>query len=478
VTELGPIIERRTSRDTSMHWLQRLLGAARRMAKQSNQGEGMSADLEPQIGTLGERKAGIGEEIRATLDGVRSAIGELSNKADQSQRALLELGAKFDRLWLHVDFLRTRQMAYLGNGTALTYLVDETPVYTNANDYGVPYCFINGGRYEEDNLAVLLSFVRDDTVFLDIGANLGFFSLQVARRVQKHGKVHAFEPHPQLAELLYRNAYINGFYYVINCHRIGLSDQEGVVNIKYPTGFLAGGSLVVDHEKGTVVQATVRPLDQVLGADFQCDLAKIDVEGHELAVLRGMSRVVARSPNMKILFEKLGRNGVENTMEAYFAEHGFELFKVSAGTRLEKLPAGALEAWSGYVFAARPGQVEAEQRARFFVYPSQLLGPGASASPGGVMQVAVPENHVLFHGPYWFLPRGLWRLKVHGAFMGRIEIIIAEEGHRVLSLELNEGQAEHTFAISRDLVFFQCVAYARGGPASIELEKLELVREG
>ena len=113
-------------------------------------------------------------------------------------------------------------MNYLGDGTALTHLVDETPIYINSNDYGVPYCLINGGRYEEDNLAVLLSFVKDDSIFLDIGANLGFFSLQVARRVQKYGKVHAFEPHPRLAELLYRNAYINGFCYVIECHRIGL----------------------------------------------------------------------------------------------------------------------------------------------------------------------------------------------------------------------------------------------------------------
>ena len=110
--------------------------------------------------------------------------------------------------------------------------------------------------------------------------------------------------------------------------------------------------MVVDHKECTVVQTTVRPLDQVMGDDFQCDLVKIDVEGHELPVLHGMSGIVARSPNVKILFEKLGRNGVENVIEAYFAEKGFDLYKVGGGARLEKLPAGGLEAGADSICGA------------------------------------------------------------------------------------------------------------------------------
>ena len=111
------------------------------------------------------------------------------------------------------------------------------------------------------------------------------------------------------------------------------------------------------------------------------------------------------------------------------------------------------------------------------VYPSHLFGPATPASAGGSMRVAMPENHVLFHGPYWFLPRGLWRWRLHGSFTGRVEFLITEEGHGVTS-ELPEGQSEHIFATPRDLVLFQCVAYARGGPASVHLDKLELIREG
>jgi hypothetical protein len=50
-------------------------------------------------------------------------------------------------------------------------------MFVNCNDFGCPVNLINGGRYEEENLEVLLSFVTPDTVFIDVGANVGFYAL-------------------------------------------------------------------------------------------------------------------------------------------------------------------------------------------------------------------------------------------------------------------------------------------------------------
>src|SRR5437667_3752842 len=89
---------------------------------------------------------------------------------------------------LQVEFMRTRLSCYVGDGIALTYLPDETPIFVNANDYGGPFNLINGGRYEEENVDVLLSFMKEDTVFLDIGANIGFFSLKIGKRLGPNGR--------------------------------------------------------------------------------------------------------------------------------------------------------------------------------------------------------------------------------------------------------------------------------------------------
>src|SRR5205085_12352859 len=101
-----------------------------------------------------------------------------------------------DRMWRHLDFVRTRSGSYLGSGIALTHLADGTRMLINANDDGCPMGILSGGRHEENNTQLLLSFVDPDTVLVDIGANIGFFSVSIAQRLTGRGHVHAFEPHP------------------------------------------------------------------------------------------------------------------------------------------------------------------------------------------------------------------------------------------------------------------------------------------
>jgi FkbM family methyltransferase len=400
----------------------------------------------------------------------------ITPQADQLRMLLQEVR----EIRLQLDFVRTRIANYVGDGIALTYLADETPLFVNANDIGAPFGAQNGGRYEEENLEVLLSFVRDDTVFLDIGANIGIYTLRVGRRVPK-GKVYAFEPNPQLHELLSRNAYVNGLTDILQCFRLGLSDHNRTASFHYPKGHLGGGH--VDNT-GTVsgpqsVEAEIRRLDDLLALDFRCDLVKIDVEGHELNVLHGMTRIIENSPSIKILFEKLERNASSDAaVEDFFARLGFELYGVQADASLVALGRTELGQWGGYVFAVRPGTIEdGLRRARFSLYPGQLFKPDSSRP--GVAELHARDGERLFHGPYWLLPAGVWRLKLHGEIRGTVCISILERfGHPVLDFLIGEEKTEHVFAIHRDLVNFECAAYAASPEAEIGLQRLEFIREG
>ena len=53
---------------------------------------------------------------------------------------------KLDRMWLQVEFVRSHMSSYLGDEIALTYLADETPIFVNANDFGGPMNYLNGGQ--------------------------------------------------------------------------------------------------------------------------------------------------------------------------------------------------------------------------------------------------------------------------------------------------------------------------------------------
>jgi hypothetical protein len=235
---------------------------------------------------------------------------------------------------------------------------------------------------------------------------------------------------------------------------------------------------IEDH---TAIEAETRRLDDLLGPDFRCDLVKIDVEGHELGVLQGMRATVANSPDIKILFEKLGREtGSEENLQIYFGELGFDLYGIHSDALLERLDGGALAAWSGYVLAARSGTLtDGLQRARFSVYCGHLWRAGAPAWATGPLTASAGNGEMLFHGPYWFLPKGVWRLSVHGDFSGRVRFALLERfGHPVLDFLLEEGAPDHTFVVPRDLVYFECAAFAAADRVEIAIDRLEFIREG
>jgi hypothetical protein len=275
---------------------------------------------------------------------------------------------------------------------------------------------------------------------------------------------------------------LNGLAVSVTCFPFGLSDQNSPAKFAYPVGHLGGGAVgdLSNSAAYDIVDCELRRLDDVLGPEFSCDLVKIDVEGHELNVLKGMKQIVENSPEIKILFEKISLNvGTEEAFEEYFNELGCDLYHVRDDSSLEKLVTGSLKDRSGYVLAARDHAIEENAtRSRFSVYPGQLLFPAPYiAAPVDLRSVA-KLGDILFHGPYWFLRKGVWRFKLHGAVKGAICFILQERfGYHVLDFLIREGQSEHIFTLKRDLIYFECVARAATESAEIELDRLEFVRE-
>ena len=143
----------------------------------------------------------------------------------------------------------------------------------------------------------IVAYLAPGGVFYDVGANIGFFSLLAAKRVQRHGAVYAFEPLTENAAAIQRNARMNGL--------TNLSVSEVAVDENSGTGALFltdwdGGcslSTAVVAPSVSVGQRAVRviALDDLIesAALRPPTLVKIDVEGAELGVLRGMIRTIA-----------------------------------------------------------------------------------------------------------------------------------------------------------------------------------------
>lgn len=152
------------------------------------------------------------------------------------------------------------------------------------------------GSYSPGELRLLGSHLRPDMVFLDVGANIGEFSVFAAKRLTS-GRVIAFEPAEPLWKVLCDNLSGNGFsnYRSFNC---ALDHQPGRRPLyRPPSNNLGATSLHPIPGRGeSMGDVEVRTLDDVvdeLGL-HRLDIVKIDVEGSELGVLKGGSLAIQR----------------------------------------------------------------------------------------------------------------------------------------------------------------------------------------
>lgn len=412
-------------------------------------------------------------------DSTKIDIEQIVNKnLYKKLNTITNIEYKIEKIDRNIEFIKNSMSSYLGGGTSLTYLADEMPIFVNSNDYGGPMNIINGGKYETENLEVLQSFLKTDSIILDIGANLGYFSLKFARQIRSRGKIYSFEPHPFVSELLRRSVFLNGFNDVIVVHRFGLSDRAGNANFAYPTGHVGGGGIVEDQAEA--IQLEIKVADEVFPPDFIANIVKIDVEGHEYNVLLGMKGIIERSPDIVILFEKLSINaGNENSLISFFKEVEMDLYAVMPNCTLEFIEPEKLSHFGGYVLANKKTNKIDLVRSKFQIYPEQLniLGSSITGQETNTTHISRTDAGILFHGPYWYLGRGLWRMTLIGKIEGIIMIRIAERfGHTVHSFLLQGENAVADFVVDHDLIYFEIIAENAANTTKVELQNIVMER--
>jgi FkbM family methyltransferase len=383
-------------------------------------------------------------------------------------------------LYRNLEFIKSRMSSFAGDNAVLTYLRDESPIFVNTGDMGCPSPIINDGEWEPENTEILRSFVTPSTKFIDVGANVGYFSLVVGRRLEKgNGKVIAIEPHPRMVNLIERSVQLNRLESVLQVHAIAASDRDGTVDLFYPEGHVGQGSSVRKFDTaGRSIKAPARRLDDVVPADMKIDLVKIDVEGAELAVIRGMASIIRRSPDIKILFEKLAteHSGEPAAIADLLEGEGLKLYGIGPGASLVALNRQQYMARVGDILAARDGVIDNLDRARFSIYPGQLLGHGQGDDAGTLYRT--DAGGLFFFGPYWHLPAGRWAFRVDGDVVGNVRLVIGGDDPALhFEFDLKADRLEGDFLAPRDLRQLELHASGEDG-ASIHLRKIELFRPG
>ncbi|HEY0077495.1 MAG TPA: FkbM family methyltransferase [Pyrinomonadaceae bacterium] len=177
--------------------------------------------------------------------------------------------------------------------------------------------YFNGAAsYEPQTTQFITARLSRGETFVDVGANVGYFSILAASRVGSEGKVYAFEPNPNLHGDFKRSVQINGFENLIRLTEVAISSADsdevdffislaeantGLSTLTPAKGHLETGSLSLGH-KITVPARTLDSWMKETGLSH-IDMLKIDVEGAEEIVLDGMQETLADARPSYIICE-------------------------------------------------------------------------------------------------------------------------------------------------------------------------------
>lgn len=158
------------------------------------------------------------------------------------------------------------------------------------------YC----GLHEFEDMAFLLHFLRKEDLFVDIGANIGSYTILAASEIG--ARTYTFEPVPVTFYSLKRNIDCNDVSGIVKAFNIGLGNKQGKINFTNTLDTVNHVSVGIEKD---IISVEVKTLDEIVEIDSDC-LIKIDVEGFEKQVLEGMTNILINEKLQALIIELNG----------------------------------------------------------------------------------------------------------------------------------------------------------------------------
>jgi FkbM family methyltransferase len=165
--------------------------------------------------------------------------------------------------------------------------------YYAGTDELVGYSLDTYGEFSEFEVEVFRKTLRPGDTVIDVGANIGAFTIPMAKLVGPDGAVIAFEPGKTNAEILRKNVAANGLDNVVEVFEEAASNKKGFIPVSYdwPSEHYPKVGRTTDGP--TVRTMTIDSLELA-----KCKFIKVDVDGHELEVLKGATETIRRCQPM------------------------------------------------------------------------------------------------------------------------------------------------------------------------------------
>lgn len=237
--------------------------------------------------------------MAVTRDEVICAYRFLLNREPENEAAIQWHQGAADWPQLRDTFMSSEEYrfrhGYLNRWMVAPVFDDTLLLWINMRDKYVSIsCAMDA--YDPENSALLRKILRPGDTFLDLGANVGWFTLLASSVVGPTGSVHAFEPQPTIADYLERTIALNSLQAGITLHRAGVWHEPGSMVLAWHQD---SENHAASHLLPAAAEQTAGSLVQLLTLDSlqlaRCDVIKMDIEGAEPKAMEGASRLLAKT---------------------------------------------------------------------------------------------------------------------------------------------------------------------------------------
>jgi FkbM family methyltransferase len=182
--------------------------------------------------------------------------------------------------------------------------VDETPLFLIPDDAIITPMTIRHGVWEANETYWFCRSIGPGDTLVDVGANIGYFTVLGARIVGDTGHVYAFEPDPEAFAMLERNVRLNGLTNV-TIERKAVSNAAGEVKLYLATENKGDHRIFETRaeQRESVIVETVALDNYFAGREADINFIKIDTQGAEGVIVDGMKRILATNDQLRLALE-------------------------------------------------------------------------------------------------------------------------------------------------------------------------------
>lgn len=416
------------------------------------------------------------EDLARRMDQLEQAQTRL---AEEGRRPTEELARRMGRM----EQAQTRSSEE-GRGLKRNFREIATPLYDSViaattsaglkicidgRDVGEGATLLAHGVIEPGLDRLMSKIVKPGGVFVDVGAQFGYYTLLAALLGGPRSKVYSFEPNPDLSSLIERSVRVNGYAKRVQLFASAASDGAGTAPFGFDVfspgdGSLAQGRSSDPDPRGLEVDRA--RIDDLLNPGVVADCIKLDARGHEAAALRGMESLLRRSPGVILLLTHAPgpHRGDEPaaTLLDELASLGLAVWRIGRSGFLEDVTREELR--SGETLRLLAARRRPDDRAlRWDRSMLQLADEGAerlTASLGGW----------LARGPELPLAAGAYEVAIEGDIEGELELTVTiEAGLAIAGGRITRGRSSLAFELRDDVRHLSIALRSASEGASLRL---------